>query len=69
MSLENGKLTSLTTSLYCFGFSTLERWYYQVRDAADPVAALGRKIRRDAGKRQALSGALVDSHIIRTYLS
>lgn len=40
------------------GFSTLERWYYQVRDAADPVAALGRKIRRDTGKRQALSAPL-----------
>lgn len=42
-----------------FGFSTLERWYYQARETADLVAALTRKGRRDAGRREALSGALL----------
>ena len=42
-----------------FGFSTLERWYYQAREAADPIAALTRKGRRDAGRRDALSEALL----------
>ena len=41
------------------GFSTLERWYYQAKNAADPVAALGRRIRCDRGRRQALSAALL----------
>ena len=40
------------------GFSTIERWYYQARDAADPVAALSRKTRADTGRRGALSPAL-----------
>ncbi len=42
-----------------FGFSTIERWYYQAREAADPIAALTRKGRSDAGRRKALSGALL----------
>ena len=49
----------LRPGLMRVGFSTLERWYYQARNAADPVAALGRRIRRDCGKRQALSAALL----------
>jgi len=40
------------------GFSTIERWYYQAKDAADPIAALSRKARSDVGRRVALSGAL-----------
>jgi putative transposase len=39
------------------GFSTIERWYYQARDVADPVSALRRKVRSDAGGRFALSEA------------
>ena len=39
----------------CFGTSTIERWYYKAISAADPIAALGRKIRRDAGIRWAMS--------------
>ncbi len=35
-----------------FGFSTIERWYYQTREAADPIEALTRKGRRDAGRRR-----------------
>ncbi len=41
------------------GFSTIERWYYQAKDAADPIAALARKVRSDAGRRWALSPALL----------
>jgi putative transposase len=40
------------------GFSTIERWYYQARDADDPIAALGRKIRSDSGCNRALSSEL-----------
>jgi len=39
-------------------FSTIERWFYQARDAADPIAALGRKIRVDAGIRRVISEEL-----------
>lgn len=38
-----------------FGASSIERWYYQARDAADPVAALTRRVRKDAGKSRALT--------------
>jgi len=41
------------------GFSTIERWYYRAKDAADPIVALGRKVRCDAGRRWALSPALL----------
>lgn len=41
------------------GFSSIERWYYQARDAADPVSALRRKVRSDSGGRFALSEALM----------
>jgi putative transposase len=40
------------------GLSTIERWYYKAREAQDPIAALGRKPRCDAGKRSALSPEL-----------
>ena len=43
----------------CFGSSTIERWYYKARGAADPIAALGRKIRSDAGIRWSISDALL----------
>lgn len=38
-----------------FGASTIERWYYQARDTTDPVAALTRRVRRDAGKSRVLT--------------
>jgi len=41
------------------GQSTIERWYYKARDAADPLAALGRKIRSDAGIRWAMPAAVL----------
>jgi putative transposase len=34
----------------CFGLSTLERWYYAARDAADPLGALRDQPRKDAGE-------------------
>lgn len=40
------------------GFSTIERWFYQAKDTADPIAALGRKIRVDAGIRRVASEEL-----------
>jgi len=49
-----------------FGFSTIERWYYRARRAADPVAALRKKVRSDRGSRpslrEAAKGALRAQH-------
>ena len=41
------------------GASTIERWYYKARDAADPIAVLGRKIRSDAGIRWSMADSLL----------
>jgi len=42
-----------------FGLSTIERWYYQARRAeADPVGALRKKVRKDAGSRPSMSEML-----------
>lgn len=42
-----------------FARSTLERWYYQVRDAAsDPVSRLRRRLRSDAGQQPTMGEAL-----------
>ena len=43
----------------CIGSSTIERWYYKARETADPIAALGRKIRSDAGIRWSMSDVLM----------
>ena len=43
------------------GMSTIERWYYKAKCAADPIAALGRKIRRDAGTRWSISEPLLSA--------
>lgn len=41
-----------------FGFSTIERWYYQARgEKADPVRVLERKVRKDVGASKAMSAA------------
>ena len=42
-----------------FGASTIERWYYQARRSNDPVAALSRHIRSDAGNSKSLSDQLL----------
>jgi transposase InsO family protein len=45
-----------------FGLSTLERWYYAARRAQmDPVAALRTAIRADAGRRRAVTQAVIDA--------
>jgi transposase InsO family protein len=43
-----------------FGTSTIERWYYQARTAPDPVGALARSARSDAGKEKAISPTLLE---------
>ena len=47
-------------SWVCFGQSTIERWYYRALNAADPVAALARKIRSDMGLRTAVNVELLE---------
>lgn len=42
------------------GFSTVERWYYVARDADDPLVALMRKVRSDAGIPRSMSEALIE---------
>jgi transposase InsO family protein len=37
-----------------FGVSTIERWYYAARRAADPVGVLRRKLRKDSGQQHAI---------------
>lgn len=44
-----------------FGFATLERWYYLARNAQDPVAALRRRRRRDAGHQRRLDPRLSEA--------
>ena len=41
-----------------FALSTIERWYYQARAAGDPVGALRRRVRKDAGQQRALKESL-----------
>ena len=42
-------------------FATLERWYYLARNAQDPVAALRRRRRRDAGHQRRLTPRLIEA--------
>lgn len=49
-----------------FGFSTIERWYYQAIRAERPVAALERKSRVDSGRPRAISKELM-AHLARQY--
>jgi putative transposase len=44
-----------------FGVSTLERWFYAARHAADPVQALRNQLRRDSGRFPSLSAAAVQA--------
>jgi transposase InsO family protein len=41
-----------------YAFSTVERWYYDARAAADPVGALRRKVRKDRGSQPSMSAKL-----------
>ncbi len=44
-----------------FGESTLERWYYMALATDDPIDALTRKIRSDAGKTTAMNSKQLDA--------
>ncbi|MDM8536367.1 DDE-type integrase/transposase/recombinase, partial [Desulfobacterales bacterium HSG17] len=44
-----------------FGVSTIERWYYRALNSDDPISALARKIRTDAGNSKAISPALLSA--------
>jgi putative transposase len=44
-----------------FGRSTIERWYYQARQGdPDPVGALARRVRKDAGTQPGMPAALAE---------
>jgi hypothetical protein len=43
-----------------FSLSTIERWFYKALNSADPISALGRKVRKDYGKSKAMSPALLN---------
>jgi putative transposase len=49
-----------------FGVSTIERWYYQAKDATDPIVALERKVPKHAGIHPGI-GALLRVEIERLY--
>jgi transposase InsO family protein len=45
-----------------FGVATIERWYYVAKNAPrDPVGALRRKVRKDAGTRPSMSAKLKEA--------
>jgi len=44
-----------------FSYATVERWYYLARGAEDPVAALRRRRRDDAGRARRLSVAVIQA--------
>jgi putative transposase len=44
-----------------FGFATIERWYYQARNADDPIAALRRRPRDDHGRCRTLTPAQIQA--------
>ena len=44
-----------------FSAATLERWYYTARQSRDPVAALRRRRRQDAGRQRQLSSAVIQA--------
>ena len=48
------------TDIY-FSVATLERWFYAARQATDPVAALRRHRRRDAGRTRRLSALQIQA--------
>lgn len=56
---QNQWLHPITNTPVRFGLSTIERWYYQARDAQDPVGALQTKSREDAGRHRQLSALLI----------
>lgn len=49
----------ITGEITTFGVSTIERWYYRANCDNDPVSALRRQVRFDAGNNRALTGQLL----------
>jgi transposase InsO family protein len=49
-----------------FGFSTIERWYYDARNAADPVAALRNTLRKDINCFPSMTQSVINT-LIRQY--
>ena len=73
---EPGELASALTALAArtwrhpvsgldvrFGVSTLERWYYAARAAADPLAVLRNRVRANIGRFPSLSPAAIEALI------
>jgi hypothetical protein len=56
----------ITNQQVKFGVSTIERWYYRARGAMDPVQAMARKIRSDAGHNSAMPASQL-SELDRQY--
>ena len=52
--------------LITLGVSTIERWYYLARGQADPIKALMRRVRKDAGRRWAMGPNLM-AHLEAQY--
>lgn len=50
-----------------FGKSSIERWYYQAREAQNPIDELRRRTRSDAGRNRAMSAQLL-SQLHEQYL-
>jgi len=44
-----------------FSSSTIERWFYAARGTTDPISALTRKVRADAGVNKAMSLPLLEA--------
>jgi transposase InsO family protein len=48
-----------------FGLSSLQRWYYAARKAADPVAALKNRLRGDIARFPSLSQTVIDALVMQ----
>jgi putative transposase len=66
----HGALLALSGKSWChpvsglpvsFGTSTIERWYYAARAAADPVAALKTRVRIDCGQQRGRTTAIIEA--------
>lgn len=52
----------ITSAPTTFGVSTIERWYYEAKNALiDPVGRLRQKVRKDLGRRIAISDVLAQA--------
>jgi putative transposase len=50
----------LSGDLTRFGFSTIERWYYSALNSKEPIEALRRAVRQDAGTYRRLGDKLIE---------